>query len=104
MKEHHYATIPAEQSGVATDTEIYSYAYQHHLDSTVELVPRKQFDETGRGKGVYQGLGIVDYIQMYSKPSPLLVGGGQSKPQPSLQGEEKGYKELSTATLNPDSI
>ena len=96
IKDHHYATIPAEQN----DQTVYSYAYQHHMKSEVQLAQMKQ---EKNGKGIYQDLGTVDYIVMYSKPSPLLVNSERNITPPAHIDEMK-YKELSTATLNPPSI
>lgn len=99
-QEHTYATIPGEPDG-KLESDAYSYAYQHNLvhQST------KQADESSEKEHhrPYQQMGNIDYMQMYSKPSPLLLSTTE-KSSGVMQREERGYTHLSTATVDQDSV
>ena len=124
VKDHNYATIPGKHD-VQRDSGAYSYAYQHRACPQVTTKPQ---EGKGNAKSAYQELGTVDYTQMYSRASPLLVGstavaGSRQgdymhtypRPSPLLAGsiavagshndvEEKGYQKLESTTLNAESV
>ena len=97
-KDHHCATIAGEQEEKC-DSGTYSYAYQHNLH-----LPEQSLKKTGERKGdvAYQEMGTVDYMHMYSKPSPLLLSSERSASPP--RSVEKGYTHLSSATLDAASV
>ena len=100
VKDHQYATIPGEEER-ASDVGAYSYAYQHHMCPQM-LAESKGTTKTG---GAYTEFGTADYLHMYSKPSPLLVGhSGPIVTTQSLSIEERGYKQLESTTLNTANI
>lgn len=98
VKEHNYATIPGEQERQC-DTGAYSYAYQHQACPQTTTKPQER---EGNARSAYQELGAVDYMHMYSKPSPLLVGSTAVKK--STHVEEKRYQKIESTTLNAESV
>ena len=124
VKDHNYATIPGEHDA-QSDSGAYSYAY---MDRARPQATTKPQEGKGNAKSAYQELGTVDYTQMYSRASPLLVGstavaGSRQgdymhtypRPSPLLAGsiavagshndvEEKGYRKLESTTLNAESV
>ena len=96
-KEHNYATITGEQEG-KWESGTYSYAYQHGVILAHQLTKRGN-----EGNGLYQEMGTIDYMHMYSKPSPLLLSSERSA-GPAHSREERGYTQLSSATLDAKSV
>ena len=73
-KDHKYAQpVTSSADKKLQDPGVYSYAYQHQFHPTQQ--PPEEMDKKSKG---YQQLGMVDYMHMYSKPSPLL--GNLSRP------------------------
>ena len=94
-KDHHYATIAEDKE--KWDSGTYSYAYQH------SLFQAQQSGKSAKGdKGLYQEMGTMDYMHMYSKPSPLLLSSERNASLPHR--EESGYTHLNSATLNTASV
>ena len=85
---------------ITSDQGAYSSVYQHHNH------PQQQSEAMDEGSTDYQKLGMGDYMHMYSKPSPLLVGNesrenassadkGEDHPQQSSEDEENtDYQKL----------
>ena len=98
-KDHHYAEIVGRQEG-KSESEAYSYVYhQPHVVLTRQSV--KAEERSGNGKGHYQGMGTMNYIEMYSKLSSLVSSREERVSPPP---KEEGYTKLSTATLNAESV
>ena len=99
-KDHHYAEIVGRQEE-KSESEAYSYVYhQPHVVLTSQSVKAEERSE--KGKGHYQGMGTMNYIEMYSKLSSLVSSREESVSPPPK--EEEGYTKLSTATLNAESV